>query len=194
MQLCLNFQWAGNRRPCSNIQWNRLSNNQHYWESWKEQILYTEAQFLAERVNVNMLWKSLRSSTASVPAGSQSLFPRSADWDVLRGVLRCVCVLIQVQSLCCFAGSPSTAVLCSQDMCTVLLPLTMYRIISKPGTAVLIHSNWDVQIPFYSFFPCGDAWQDDRQFAWVPWGAVFLLNSMWGHGVCVPADNCHFYL
>lgn len=42
----------------------------------------------------------------------------------------------------------------------------------------LMHSNWDVQNPFYCFFPCGDAWQDDRQFAWAPWGAVFLLNSV----------------
>lgn len=46
---------------------------------------------------------------------------------------------------------------------------------------------------FNYFFHWGGMWQD-RQFAWSPWGALFLLNSMWGRGVCAPGDNCHFYL
>lgn len=85
---------------------------------------------LAERVNVNTLWKSLRSSTASVLVGSQSLFPRSADWDVWRGVL------IQVQSLCCLQA-PLPERCCAartRAHCYCLSPL--YGIISKLGTAV----------------------------------------------------------
>lgn len=188
MQLCSNFQQAGNRWPCSNIGWNHLRSNQH----WKAQTWHTEAWFPAECVNVNVPWKCSGAVQHRCLFLAKLYFPEAMA-GMCRAMLGRVCVLVFT----------------AQAVCTVPLPEHVHT-----GTAShhahdhlkprgccglttsqsVLCSKWDVQNLLHYFFPRGDVWQDDRQFAGVPWGAVFLSNSASGRGVCVPGDNCPFYL